>query len=200
MNYVRVVKLGGSLWSFEALIPALRDWLAHQSTAHNVILVGGGAFAETVRHIDQRFGLDPEKAHWLCVRLMDTSARMMSLLLPEAVFIDRYEELQQLLESTASERPLLFSAEEFLQRHESRARGARLPNDWCTTSDSIAARVAHSVQARELVLLKSADPPTPLDLNHLARRGYVDSFFPQAVTGVASLRLVNLRTGCQWRV
>lgn len=192
MHSVRVIKLGGSLLTYDAFVPALRDWLASQPPARNVMLVGGGPFAETVRSCDERFGFAPAHAHWLCVRLMDVTARMVALLYPDANFTDRFEQLQQELANSGPDGLWLFSPEEFLQRVEPQVQGPRLPSDWTTTSDSIAARVASALLARELVLLKSADPPEH-DVQMLAVHGYVDRFFPQAARYVPSVRYVNLR-------
>jgi aspartokinase-like uncharacterized kinase len=55
------------------------------------------------------------------------------------------------------------------------------------TSDSIAARIAGILDAEELVLLKSADPPAQL------QPPYVDEYFVQAAEGLTCVRSVNLR-------
>ncbi len=193
MHSVRVIKIGGSLLSFDALVPALRDWLAAEPPARNVLLVGGGAFTNHVRDCDRRFGFDPAQAHWLCIRLLDVNTRMLSLLLPDATFVDRFEPLQEMLANAGREGLWLFSPEEFLQRFEPQVQGAKLPADWTATSDSIAARVAAALLAVELVLVKSADPPRASDAAQLAREGYVDEFFPQASRNLPAVRYVNLR-------
>ena len=51
---IRVVKIGGSLFQFPALVQNLRSWLASQPRALNVLLAGGGRFADAVRDLDQR--------------------------------------------------------------------------------------------------------------------------------------------------
>jgi 5-(aminomethyl)-3-furanmethanol phosphate kinase len=190
----RIIKVGGSLFHFERLVPELRSWLEAQPAARNVLIAGGGAFTDAVRQWDQCFDLPCEKSHWLCIRLLDVSARALALILPEARFIDRFEELLAMTARQSTE-CLIYSAEEFLQRWEPECTGPHLPADWSVTSDSITVRIAQVIQAEELVLLKSADPPQPLTTHHAAQTGYVDSYFPLAAASLATVRCVNLRSG-----
>ena len=67
-----------------------------------------------------------------------------------------------------------------------------LPESWDVTSDSIAAHVAHRLQAAELVLLKSTAAPDAASAEVLSAAGYVDAYFPQAA-GELFVRCVNLR-------
>jgi hypothetical protein len=82
-----------------------------------------------------------------------------------------------------------------LEQAEPQAPGDRLPHSWDVTSDSIAARLAAVVDADELVLLKSADPPAEggASLLQWAARGYVDRHFPQAARNLI-VRCENLRS------
>jgi 5-(aminomethyl)-3-furanmethanol phosphate kinase len=191
---IRVVKLGGSLLAFDGLVPALRDWLSRQSPALNVLVPGGGTLVDAVRHWDQRFLLDAIEAHWLCVRLMDVTARVVALLLVEGRFCDRWEELQEL--ATAGQEALvIFSVEEFLQHHEPRSDGAPLIAGWAVTSDSIAARLAQVLTAEELVLLKPTDPPRTALIADAVVAGFVDAHLPRALESRTECRCVNLLTG-----
>jgi aspartokinase-like uncharacterized kinase len=190
----RVVKLGGSLLRYDGLVGALRDWLSRQSPACHVLIPGGGMFADGVRELDARFALDPAHAHWLCVRLMDATARTLSLMLGNAVFCDRFEKLQRLVRNVETEL-VVYSTEEFLQQHEPRQPGQRLPLNWSVTSDSIAARLAVALPADELVLLKSSDSPAASDLEGAVQAGYVDAFFPRVASSCAAVRCVNLVAG-----
>lgn len=196
---VRVLKVGGSLFEYPALVPALRDWLSLQLPAHTVLVWGGGPFVDAVRGIARRFSLNELECHWLAVRLMDCTARIGHLLLPESIFCDRFEELVELCKQS-SNTVVVFSCESFLQREEPTLPGECLPWSWNATSDSIAARLAFALSADELVLLKSADPTEPFTAEHLATAGYVDSHFPKAVARLSQIRVVNLTTLKEWRL
>jgi hypothetical protein len=86
-------------------------------------------------------------------------------------------------------RPLVFCPADFMKTVEPFVDEHPLPHTWAATSDSIAARLARLVSARELVLLKSCDPPAA----GAGVSGYVDACFHQASVGIAQVRLANLR-------
>ena len=59
---IRVVKVGGSLLDLPQLPQKLRMWLAAQSPAHNVLVVGGGPLVEQVRTWHAETGIDESMA------------------------------------------------------------------------------------------------------------------------------------------
>jgi aspartokinase-like uncharacterized kinase len=79
----------------------------------------------------------------------------------------------------------------FLEEDDGRADA--LPPCWGVTSDSIAARVAVRLGARELVLLKSVTPPTHADRADAARLGLVDAEFPRVSAAIERVLFLNLR-------
>jgi aspartokinase-like uncharacterized kinase len=188
---VRIVKVGGSLLSLPDLGQRLSRWLAKQAEAQNVLLTGGGALAEEVRQWDQRFGLGQQKSHWLCVDLLDTTAQLLSLLLPEAKLCQTRTALSEAIAATDSP-CLIFAPASFLRYEESTLPGEPLPCSWDVTSDSIAARLAIVMRADELILVKSALPGGSSHLSD-GRDVYWDQHFPVAAKGISKIRLVNLR-------
>ena len=186
---VRVVKVGGSLLQFDGLVPALRRWLAAQTPAVHVLMAGGGALADAVRDADRRFALGEERAHWLCVEVLQVTARLLAALLPEMPLVKTTAELQCLI-SAGPPAAAVFCPADFLEREEPLVPGPPLPRTWSATSDSIAARLAVALGADELVLLKSADPPDGADP---AGEDYVDGHFRTAARDVPAVRMVNLR-------
>jgi 5-(aminomethyl)-3-furanmethanol phosphate kinase len=181
---VRVIKLGGSLLDWPELSASFRRWLSSQAPAANVVVVGGGALVDALRRLDER--VSPEAAHWLSIRAMSLTAAMLAELLGETPPIKALAEVRR----NESAGVQIFEVEPFL-REDARGHDP-LPCDWSVTSDSIAARVAVTLAARELVLLKSTLPTAPLSREALARSGFVDAYFPRAAAGLA-VRCVDLR-------
>ncbi|MCY2986270.1 MAG: hypothetical protein NTY19_00115 [Planctomycetota bacterium] len=185
----RVVKVGGSLFACSELAPALRAWLAEQSPATNILLAGGGALADVVRDWDARFQLGQARAHWLCVEVLRVTARLLTDLLPECRLVTDFGELRGALQEPLDGRAVVFCPAQFLREVEATLGLPPLPQTWDVTSDSLAARLAEALSARELVLLKSSDPPAA----GLAGTDYVDEYFAEAARNIPTVRFVNLR-------
>jgi aspartokinase-like uncharacterized kinase len=181
---LRVIKLGGSLLDWPELPSAFRTWLAAQPAAVNVLIVGGGAIVDGLRHLDQVHRLPPETSHWLAIDAMGLTARLARELLPEARLATGSELFYRPPGSLT-----IFDVQTFLRDDQSQADA--LPIGWDVTSDSIAAYVAQRFEASELVLLKSCPSPSG-ELSELARKGVVDPAFPRIAAGL-NVRLVNLR-------
>ncbi|MEX0939120.1 MAG: hypothetical protein WDZ59_14750 [Pirellulales bacterium] len=184
-----VVKLGGSLLAADDLMIRLREWLAAEPAAQRVVVVGGGALVDEFRVLDRRHRLDERAAHWMCVDLMTVTSRVVASLLPEAVVTS---DLADLHDRDRKSEVIIFDAADFLRHEEPRLPGTRLAESWDVTSDSIAARLAVVLAAEELVLLKSALPPSGCDVAALAEFGYVDRFFPRLWDELPPVRCVNL--------
>lgn len=184
--HVRVIKLGGSLLDWPELAPRVRAWLGGQPPATNIVIVGGGPMVDKLRALDREHHFSPAAAHWLSIRAMSLTAAIVAEWLEEATLVSSLEKLR-LAGPTSLQ---IFDVEHFL-REDQGADGA-LPCGWEVTSDSIAARVAAIVSARELVLLKSALPAPGSSREAWARSGFVDAHFPRASVGL-SVRCVNLR-------
>lgn len=186
---IRVVKLGGSLLDLPDLAARLRRWLGAQPAMPSAIVVGGGQLVDAVREYDRLHALGDETAHWLAVQAMQVQARMVAALLPEASWAASVKQL--------ANGPSPFSIVDpwnLLCDDDRRLSQQPLPAGWRVTSDSIAARLAQLCGATELVLLKSALPREGT-LIAAAKGGYVDAFFPRAVT-LPYVRCVNLRDEC----
>jgi aspartokinase-like uncharacterized kinase len=202
MKGLRVVKVGGSLLAYDRLVSALREWLSRQRPLATVLVAGGGPFADIIRAADARHGLGEVAAHWLCIEALSLTARLLATMLPEAELVaEGMVELQQRIQThvegnpscASSVRPLLIlDPQPFLRVEESRD-GEPLPHTWSVTSDSIAARLAETHLAQELVLLKSAASPH-LTRAAAAEAGYVDGHFPRAAANLTRVRWVDLRS------
>ncbi|MEX0819309.1 MAG: hypothetical protein WD070_06940 [Pirellulaceae bacterium] len=183
-KFLRVAKVGGSLFDFAPLPTALRSWLEGEPGV-NVLVAGGGAFAEAVRQADLTFGMGSTTAHRLAIEAMRVSASVLSELLPETRLLHSPAELSSsLVESGVA----VLDPSEMLTSPE-----CRLPHRWDVTSDSIAAYVASGLQAHELVLFKSTSLPANVNRTQAAEAGLVDGYFPQASATIPIVRWVNLR-------
>jgi aspartokinase-like uncharacterized kinase len=186
---VRVIKVGGSLFDYAGFLPAWKRWSAEQPPAAQVLIAGGGKLADAIREADTVWGLGDETAHWLCIDTLAVSARLLAAILKECRLESSWQRLRQQLDERQVDVPLVFCPVEFLQQVEQRLAPQPLPHGWSVTSDSIAARIAGILDADELVLLKSADPPAYAP----PRPPYVDEYFAQAARGLNGVRYVNLR-------
>lgn len=184
---IRVIRVGGSLLTWDQLPSQLLRFLADQSPATNVLVAGGGEWVELLRQSAKRFLLAEQDAHWLSVRAMSLTAKLLSI----ATGIQLISDFHAIVYGEPT--TFVLDAEVFLRTDEPRISGTPLPCSWEVTSDSIAARIAQALRADELVLLKSSDCQNANDFETLAETGFVDRFFPIATQGVKAVRFVNLR-------
>ena len=191
-NLVRVVKVGGSLFDLPELNERLEGWLDAQPAATNFLIAGGGPLAHSIRQFDQLHKIGETPSHWLCVRAMGVTARLLLDLLADTALIDNLEQARQLIEMRPA-RSAVFDPVPFLISGEPKLPPEPLPQDWTVTSDSIAARVAELLGADELVLLKSATPSSTA-WEQASRDGFVDSYFPTIARRLPVIRSVNLRS------
>lgn len=189
---IRVVKVGGSLFDLPDLGQRLRQWLAAQPPAHNVLIAGGGPLVEQIRtwHADEP--IEDAAAHWMCVDLLTVTAHMLHAWMPEIPLVEDDCLLCQRVGETGA---TIFGPAPWMRHSEPGLPGTWLPSNWETTSDSIAGRLAAALLADEFVLMKSALPrrKTSRELSALAAVGYIDSVLAQMAPELPRTRLVNLR-------
>lgn len=185
--FVRVAKVGGSLFDCKRLPIALRSWLQDQPGV-NVLIAGGGVLADFVRDADAKFKLGESTSHALCLRAMSLSAEMLGVMLPDSCFV---RTLPALFEAIAGRQSsiIVFDVASFVETTSS----TELPRTWAVTSDSIAVHVAKAIDAAELVLFKSTDLPPNTSRGQGSITGLVDSHFCQCAEATLAIRWVNLR-------
>jgi aspartokinase-like uncharacterized kinase len=190
---IRMVKVGGSLFDLPELPQRLRAWLNEQSSAHNVLVAGGGPLVEQIRTWNAAEPIDDVAAHWMCVDLLTVSAHLLHAWLPEVPLI---ENDQLLCQRVGEPGATIFGPAAWMRHSEPGLPGTWLPSNWTTTSDSIAGRLAAALRADEFVMLKSALPRRRIskDLSALAAIGYVDSVLARMAPELPLTRLVNLRS------
>ena len=171
---MRVVKVGGSLFDLPDLSTRLQNWLAANNDLQNILLAGGGNFVDAIRDAQLIHRFDDQTAHRLSIETMSTTAILLSSMLPgafETVDIDA---------ALASESDTIVFRPAIWLRGET-----RLQQSWEVTSDTIAAHLADSIDAEELVLMKSVDFDESNDT-------FTDTCFQKTAQRL-SCRFVNLR-------
>jgi aspartokinase-like uncharacterized kinase len=196
---IRVIKLGGSLLLFPKLPSALTAWLSRQTPAINILIVGGGECVEAMRELDALWKLDPQLMHWRCVDLLDATWQIAKELWPKWPTYGpdtgrENADCQQLLDFIRSSSFASDPHGALLVRVRSVYGNScqQLPFDWRTTTDSIAAYLANSLDASELVLLKSTPHAFDSTTAHAAQVGWVDQAFPTYAPRHYPTRVVHL--------
>jgi aspartokinase-like uncharacterized kinase len=183
---VRVVKVGCSLFERPDLRSQLNSWLAEQPPANHLFIAGAGELADSIKNWDARFQLSEAESHWLCIRALSITAKVLSHVHSAPLLHDWNE-----LPGTAS--VAVLDVWNFLREVEPHAPPEPLPHTWQVTTDSIAARVAEVLGADELVLLKArVAPAAEEDFAALAECGYVDEYFPIIAPRVKRVRFARL--------
>lgn len=206
--HVRVVKVGGSLLLRGDLHARFTQWLNRQSVALNLVVVGGGELVESVRELDRCHTLSQTSLHWMCIDLMNTTAQLAGQILDCDVLLDSPESLdcwmqQQRAAQASTAAIAIVQPSAYYTREIAEISGHPLPEDWTTTSDTLAAWLACQVAADSLVLLKSCGTSSEhaLDsdaIHQLMQAGIVDAFFPNLAHRVADVRLFNLVGQCHF--
>jgi aspartokinase-like uncharacterized kinase len=198
---LRIIKLGGSLLSLDDLRPRFHAWLQTQTPARNLIVAGGGQAVEAIRELDAIHHFSAALAHWICIDLMSVTATLASELLDLERPIATERGLSEFLTRTsASPAIACIRPTAYYTPLIAASKQCTLPESWDCTSDSIAAWLAISLAADQLVLLKSIDSGlgqkislTPTAIQALADRHAVDPVFPKASQHLKDVRIINLR-------
>ena len=168
---LRVIKFGGSLERCGALKSCM-DKAAAFYREGCVWVPGGGDFAEQVRQAQQRWCFDDITAHAMALLAMRQMALLMHSMCRDCALTDSIADIVRQLNLGKS---VIWSPD------VNELNQAGVPASWEVTSDSLAAWLAVTLDADELILIKSAEIPQTADVNKLAVLGIVDRAFP-AVT------------------
>ena len=201
---LRIIKLGGSLLSLIDLKQRFHGWLQTQTPARNLIVVGGGQAVEAIRELDVLHRFPTALTHWLCIDLMSVTAKLAGEVLSFENPISTVTELEDFLaRPSGSSTTVCILPTAYYTPSIAAQKACRLPESWKCSSDSIAAWLATSLAADQLVLLKSMDSEfaavdalSPEAIQTLADRAAVDPVFPDACKHLSHIRMVNLK----WRM
>ena len=185
-----IIKLGGSLLGLPDLRSRLTNFLGDFSRSRSILICGGGGAVDQVRRWDGIYNLGEARSHWLALRALSITARVVEKAVPGLELVDSVEGLEPLWQ--AGKIPV-FDPFQFIVEIDEESIDS-LPRRWRVTSDSIAARMARVFRARELVLLKSVTFPERISMSEAAELGLVDEYFPTAARDVERVVAINLRS------
>lgn len=169
-----VVKLGGSLLGSSELYEWL-DVLARHGDGKVVIVPGGGILADAVYEAQMMCGADDEVAHAMAVMAMDQYGTLLAGLNP--ALVTAASELEIAERGWQHRTPVWLPSKMVLA-------DSGIPTNWEVTSDSLAAWLAHRLDADHLILVKSERPPLEqISLERLTKEGFVDERFGDYIVG-----------------
>ncbi len=134
----QVVKIGGSLFPDYAI--NLANNLENTSS---VIILGGGEFANLIRKYDVEQEFSDEINHWTAIDCMDIIAKLVNDKVDSAKIAYSIEDVKEIDEEGFTP---IFVVSQFLKSEDP------FKCSWDVTSDSIAAYVAHLLNANLLIV------------------------------------------------
>ena len=134
----QVVKIGGSLFPDYAI--ALADKLEGTSS---LIILGGGEFANLIRKYDDEQVFSDKVNHWTAIDCMDIIAKLVDDKVDSAKLAYSIEDVNEIADEGFTP---IFAVSKFLNEEDP------FECSWDVTSDSIAAYVAHLLNAKLLIV------------------------------------------------
>jgi len=176
-----VIKLGGSLMAANTLLDCLNRIEQQYQGQAVVIVAGGGAFAEQVRIAQKIWQFDDYTAHAMAILAMQQTAWLVKGLKADFELVHSVHAIQQRLPKMMIWLPNL-----------NELNHAGVPATWDISSDSLAAWLANTLLADELIVLKSAVIDATLSLQQLSEQGVIDKAFCQFVANSTfTVRIIN---------
>ncbi|MGZ4956520.1 MAG: amino acid kinase family protein [Methylobacter sp.] len=163
-----IIKLGGSLSRSDILVNCLNAVEKNYQGRAVVIVPGGGAFADQVRLAQQHWQFDDTTAHHMALLAMQQMALMFNGLKPDFAIADTVAAIHYQL----NRKKTVIWSPDIIELDN-----AGIEASWDITSDSLAAWLAKTLLATELILIKSAAIDSSLSLHQLAEQHIVDKAF-----------------------
>ena len=134
----QVVKIGGSLFPNYAI-----DLAKKLENTNSCIILGGGEFANLIRKYDSEQNFSDEANHWTAIDCMDITAKLVNDKVKSTKLAYSIEEVNKI--SNEGFTPI-FIVSKFLRDENP------FECSWDVTSDSIAAYVAHLINANLFIV------------------------------------------------
>jgi aspartokinase-like uncharacterized kinase len=178
-----IIKLGGSLSRSDTLVDCLNALEKNYRGRAVVIVPGGGAFADQVRLAQQHWQFDDNTAHHMALLAMQQMALMFQGLKPGFAIAHTIAAIQKTLDR---QKTVIWSPDII------ELDNAGIKASWDITSDSLAAWLAKTVSATELILIKSAAIDANLNPQQLAEQDIVDkAFFDFVAEAEFKIQILN---------
>ncbi len=134
----QVVKIGGSLFPDYAI-----DLAEQLEGTDSAIVLGGGEFANLIRKYNSQINFSEETNHWTAIDCMDIIAKLVNDKVESAKLAYTLEEVNEISDEGYTP---IFIVSDFLRKEDP------FECSWDVTSDSIAAYVAHLLNANLLIV------------------------------------------------
>ncbi|WP_407377209.1 delta 1-pyrroline-5-carboxylate synthetase [Methanobrevibacter sp.] len=138
MSIKQVVKIGGSLFPKHAI-----ELAEKLKNTNSVIILGGGEFANLIRKYDEAENFSDETNHWTAIDCMDIIAKLVADKVDSARLAYSIDEVNEISDEDFTP---IFVVSDFLKTEDP------FECSWDVTSDSIAAYVAHLLNANLLIV------------------------------------------------
>ncbi|MEQ1486190.1 uridylate kinase [Methyloglobulus sp.] len=163
-----VIKLGGSLLQ-SGLFQQCLDKVESCYQGRTVVIVpGGGVFADQVRSLQQQLQFDDRTAHLMAILAMQQMALLIKGLKPRFKIAASISEINK---QSNQHNAVIWSPDVV------ELDNAEIPSSWDITSDSLAAWLAKTLDADELILVKSVNIDIDFDVLKLVQQQIVDVAF-----------------------
>ncbi|WP_407392163.1 delta 1-pyrroline-5-carboxylate synthetase [Methanobrevibacter sp.] len=134
----QVVKIGGSLFPKYAI-----DLAEKLENTNSVIVLGGGEFANLIRKYNEEINFSEEVNHWTAIDCMGIIAKLVNDKVESTKLAFSIDEVNKISDEGFTP---IFIVSEFLRQEDP------FECSWDVTSDSIAAYVAHLLNANLLIV------------------------------------------------
>ena len=188
-----IIKLGGSLLGVPDLAGRLTNFLRDFSRPRPILVSGGGAAINLLRNWDRMYLIGEEESHWIALRILSINSRIVARMLPD--LLELVDSPEGCVNAWERSRVPVYDSYHYIVDIDEVSHDP-LPRRWRVTSDSIAASMAVTFGAPELVLLKSVTLPERISLVEAARERLVDAHFPVVARSISRLVSLNLRAEC----
>ena len=134
----QVVKIGGSLFPVHAI-----ELVKQLKGSKSLVILGGGEFANLIREYDSQVNFSDETNHWTAIDCMDIIAKLVDDKVDSSKLAYYLDEADKISDDGLTP---IFVVSEFLRSEDP------FECSWDVTSDSIAAYIAHSLNANLLIV------------------------------------------------